>query len=460
VTTSACRMNHGYSIEEVARLVEESTLGTVGARQLRDRDPGAATVIRARAYFIGTPAGRSWWQANQHSPDALRAKAREFAAAGAAEISAVLARLADDRQAATHPGGLAADPPCRDPGAGTAACQQAQTRQDVAVDSTSFQDFHDRERFPLTVILCQQAGLPSPLGQKLIRRAMAEAFDDWEQLAATGDPGEWVLGRALQLYRAHRQLPALPETGDPEDTALPGGFQAEHLTGAAAQCADVRVTGALATAASQVDVPRTPRTSASRYPRRQAVLQAEGSAVALTIPVMDIHVDAADWDADRAVTALYGTHYRSLVRLAALLVRDVATAEEVVQDSFVAMHGGWRRLRDSDKALSYLRRSVVNRSRSVLRHQIVADRNAPKPLPDMPGAQPCAIVLLERSAVVAALRTLPPRQREALVLRYYGDMGEAQIASVMGISRGAVRSHTARAMSALRSVLERERPSP
>ena len=64
----------------------------------------------------------------------------------------------------------------------------------------------------------------------------------------------------------------------------------------------------------------------------------------------------ADRDADGAVTALYTTHYRSLVRLAALLVRDVATAEEVVQESFVAMHGGWRRLRDSDKALSYLRR--------------------------------------------------------------------------------------------------------
>jgi len=165
---------------------------------------------------------------------------------------------------------------------------------------------------------------------------------------------------------------------------------------------------------------------------------------------------SAEWDADRAVTALYTTHYRSLVRLAALLVRDVATAEEVVQDSFVAMHDGWRRLRDSDKALSYLRQSVVNRSRSVLRHRVVVDRNAPKPAPDMPSAEHGAIVLLERSAVVSALRTLPPRQREALVLRYYGDMSEAQIASVMGISRGAVKSHTARAMSALRSVLERE----
>ena len=165
---------------------------------------------------------------------------------------------------------------------------------------------------------------------------------------------------------------------------------------------------------------------------------------------------SADWDADRAVTVLYAAHYRSLVRLAALLLRDMATAEEVVQDSFVAMHDGWRRLRDNDKALSYLRQSVVNRSRSVLRHQVVVDKNAPKPAPDMPSAEQGAIALLERSAVVTALRTLPLRQREALVLRFYGDLSEAQIAAAMGISKGAVKSHTARAMTALRSVLERD----
>lgn len=163
---------------------------------------------------------------------------------------------------------------------------------------------------------------------------------------------------------------------------------------------------------------------------------------------------AADWDAEQAVTTMYSTHYRSLVRLAALLVRDTATAEEVVQDSFIAMHSSWRRLRDSDKALSYLRQSVVNRSRSVLRHRMVVDRNAPKPAPDMPSAEQGALSLLERSAVISALRELPPRQREALVLRYYGDLSEAQIASAMGISRGAVKSHTARAIAALRQVLE------
>jgi RNA polymerase sigma-70 factor (sigma-E family) len=163
-----------------------------------------------------------------------------------------------------------------------------------------------------------------------------------------------------------------------------------------------------------------------------------------------------EWDADRAVTAIYSEPYRSLVRLAAFLVRDNATAEEVVQDSFVAMHGAWRRLRDTDKALSYLRQSVVNRSRSVLRHRMVVDKNTPKPPPDMPSAEHGAIIQLERSAVVSALRALPERQREALVLRYYGDLSEAQIASVMGISRGAVKSHTARAMAALRTVLERD----
>jgi len=165
---------------------------------------------------------------------------------------------------------------------------------------------------------------------------------------------------------------------------------------------------------------------------------------------------AGEWDAARAVTAIYTTHYRSLVRLAVLLVRDIATAEEVVQDSFIAMHTAWRRLRDSEKALSYLRQSVVNRSRSVLRHRVVVDKNAPKPAPDMPSAEQGAISLLERAAVIAALRTLPPRQREALVLKYYADLSEAQIATTMGISRGAVKSHTARGVAALRVVLELE----
>ena len=158
--------------------------------------------------------------------------------------------------------------------------------------------------------------------------------------------------------------------------------------------------------------------------------------------------------AEEAVTQLYTIHYRSLVRLAALLVRDEPTAEEVVQECFIAMHDGWHRLREEDKALSYLKQAVVCRARSVLRHRSVIDRNAPKPAPDMPSAEQGAMSLLERSAVIMALRGLPDRQREALVLRYYADMSEAQIAEMMNISKGAVKSHTARGMSSLRAVLE------
>ena len=99
---------------------------------------------------------------------------------------------------------------------------------------------------------------------------------------------------------------------------------------------------------------------------------------------------------------------------------------------------------------------IEEKSRSVLRHRVVVDKNAPKPPPQAPSAEQGAITELERSAVVAALRKLPDRQREALVLRYYGDLTEAQIAAAMGISRGAVKSHTARGMSSLRAVLEPE----
>lgn len=160
------------------------------------------------------------------------------------------------------------------------------------------------------------------------------------------------------------------------------------------------------------------------------------------------------WDANEAVTALYSVHYRSLVRLATLLVRDLAVAEEVVQEAFVAMHGAWRRLRDPEKALAYLRRSVVNGSRSVLRRRAVEEKHAPKATPDYPSAEHGAMGALERSAVINALRDLPTRQREALVLRYYADLSEAEIADSMGISRGAVKSHTSRGMTALRSALE------
>ena len=157
--------------------------------------------------------------------------------------------------------------------------------------------------------------------------------------------------------------------------------------------------------------------------------------------------------ADRAVTALYLTHYRTLVRMAALLVQDLAAAEEIVQDSFVAVHAACRRLPDSDHALSYLRRSVVDRSRSVLRQHLVVDKSAPRLAPDLPSGNGEASIEVERSAFISALWTLPARQREVVILRYFADLPETQVASATGISEGAVKVHAARAMSSLRAEL-------
>jgi RNA polymerase sigma-70 factor (sigma-E family) len=163
---------------------------------------------------------------------------------------------------------------------------------------------------------------------------------------------------------------------------------------------------------------------------------------------------AGYWDADAAVEELYAAHYRRLVRLSVLLVRDPETAEEVVQDAFVAMHGRWRSLREPDKALAYLRQAVVNRSRSVLRHRGVRASYRPPPVADGSGADEDVLVSERRACVLEALRRLPERQREVLALRYYLDLSEADIARTLGISRGSVKSHASRGVTALRSVME------
>jgi RNA polymerase sigma-70 factor (sigma-E family) len=164
----------------------------------------------------------------------------------------------------------------------------------------------------------------------------------------------------------------------------------------------------------------------------------------------------ADRDPDAALEQLYAAHWRRLVRLAVLLLHDQGAAEEVVQDAFVAVHGRWRSLRDPDKALAYLRQSVVNRSRSALRHRGVVERYVglqPRAVPLADPADGSSLTADRRTAVLDALRALPTRQREVLVLRHYLELSEVEIADALGISRGSVKAHASRGSAALRALL-------
>jgi RNA polymerase sigma-70 factor (sigma-E family) len=159
-----------------------------------------------------------------------------------------------------------------------------------------------------------------------------------------------------------------------------------------------------------------------------------------------------DTDADLSLEQLYDAHYVRLVRLAVLLLGDAGRAEEVVQDSFVAIYRRWDRL-DVDDVPAYLRQTVVNRSRSVLRHLKVVSKHPPQAPVDEPGADHDVLRGDRRRAVIDAMADLPRRQREVLALRYYLDLSELEIAQTLGISPGAVKSHASRGADALRRSL-------
>jgi len=163
-------------------------------------------------------------------------------------------------------------------------------------------------------------------------------------------------------------------------------------------------------------------------------------------------------DADQVLVDLFRAHYTSLVRLAILLADDNAAAEDLVQDAFVRLHRGWGRLRDPDAALPYLRTCVVNGGRSRLRrlrtvrgfakHEVARHEQS---------AEHHAVVGETHAELLAAVQTLPERQRQVLVLRYYAECTEAETADALGISVGAVKSHTHRAITALGKKLETTR---
>ena len=190
-------------------------------------------------------------------------------------------------------------------------------------------------------------------------------------------------------------------------------------------------------------VGRTAARSAARRPVPQTIA-----------PAGPAHASAED-----GVTALYHAHALGLIRLAHIMLGDRTAAEDVVQDAFCGLYRHWSRLADQAKALPYVRSSVLNGCRSALRRRPVARLTGG---PGDGGAEPAALIAAavasaeaavlsgeRRREVMTALRALPDRQREVLVLRFYLDLPDTDIARDMGISPSTVRSTAYRALAAL-----------
>jgi RNA polymerase sigma-70 factor (sigma-E family) len=170
-----------------------------------------------------------------------------------------------------------------------------------------------------------------------------------------------------------------------------------------------------------------------------------------------VGAQAPQGHAAEALTELFRDHHLELVRLALLMVGDLATAEDVVQDAFERLHRGWRGLRQPSSSLAYVRSSVLNGCRSVHRRAAVARKHQPE-LAEPPdaGGPDAASAAADRSEMAAALRSLPRRQREVLVLRYYLDLDVAEIAGTLRISPSGVRAATTRGLAALAKALRED----
>ena len=154
------------------------------------------------------------------------------------------------------------------------------------------------------------------------------------------------------------------------------------------------------------------------------------------------------------IAGLYAAHRLQLVRMAVLLVDDIGSAEDVVHDAFITLHQRQSQVREPAAALGYLRMTVINNARSMLRKRQTVRRHLS--LARLENTEPADSELMlaaEHQQVLAAVRQLPARQREVLTLRYWANLSEAEIAEALGISRGSVKSNASRGMDKLETML-------
>jgi RNA polymerase sigma-70 factor (sigma-E family) len=166
-------------------------------------------------------------------------------------------------------------------------------------------------------------------------------------------------------------------------------------------------------------------------------------------------IERSDAERDEEVTALFNRYYTPMCRLAYVILGDSGMAEEVVMEALLKMFTGWRRIRDVDRVDAYLRRSVVNLCRSKIRRKGLESRFNASLRQQKPAHDDSVAERHHTSQLVwAAVRTLPLRQRACVVLRYYEDLPEAQIADVLDCSIGTVKSQLSKARAKLQGALE------
>lgn len=164
-------------------------------------------------------------------------------------------------------------------------------------------------------------------------------------------------------------------------------------------------------------------------------------------------------EARQRVTELYQVHALGLVKLAKIMLGDQSQAEDIVQDAFLGLYRKWPSLDDQGRALGYLRASILNGCRTAHRGRTRRDRALLFFVPraeETASAEESALIGEANREVMAALRALPARQREAVVLRYYLDLTEDQAAQAMNVARGTVKSATSRGIAALARILKEE----
>jgi RNA polymerase sigma factor (sigma-70 family) len=468
-------------VEKVARLIEQSSFGTVGARQLRDR---TNSVSRDRAllqaYFSATTEGRAWWYEHRNDADTLYNAANSFAdgdpedhaiserlmnlaaALGHPEACAVMTSESDGRPSRACPARVlsaeAEELGVPSSQAGVPAGRGARRNASPGTDWRSFEKFFATFLDPLTITLSEETWLRAERSKAVLLEAMKAAFDNWEVISATGRPQEWVLGYALQRQRrdtarhhcASRSISVLIL----DSCSYTRSIRQLAVTDSDADLiiltdVDICITGAMV-AAVQGKV----RTGSTALPSPVAQLAVECKQY-----LSERHVDAMTpfsgmIDVDEAVTGFCSHNFRSTVRLATLLVGEVSQAEEVAVDAFSAAHHAWQQSnRSIDETVAVLRQSLINRARAVNRYSKSRKLAQQRKALQQSSSEGNGLEQEYGSTVLTALQQLSVRQREALALRYYADLDISQIADAMGVSPPAALTHMKRGTEELRFIL-------